>query len=500
MRSKCSFAVFLLLAVAITAAACTGTDPETSQAIAETESTTPSDEPATSGSTQADDKPAAEQPEPAGSAESVLFASIVDAARAHTQARIDAVWATFEAATLDTGREAALRGPTVEALGEVSAALSQYADELDGLDVPERFEAERDRHTAEIRRAVGLMNFARAAASTGDEAHFIEVQDEADAIFVALASELSAEYADAAFVSPVDSGYSFTTAFGDLVAAELAYLEGVNAALREFDRRNATFGRVIGRAYTSEEALLTALYEAGAGDAFAAVRSVAETLVPPPALEDSHTRWLGQLEEQVALDEAIGRAARDGDAAAFVAANLKLGLTTVDDAATLHPAFFGIAIARRVSLGGGLEKRLGEAIGPYEAGLFDALLELTLKDPVGTLFPAFEVPASESTLARGVGLAGPDLVAALESIRATVNSLDPPADQATTHATVVQHLDDLQTILGRVLAAAAEGSLATMRVELSAATGAYCDARAALAGTESVTDIYFEARPGLCTG
>ena len=149
------------------------------------------------------------------------------------------------------------------------AANVAYAAELEALDAPERFRADHARHIAGMAEMVTNFDQLIAATEARDSEEADALERSRQSIERNLEAELSPDYvALLSFLQ--DDGVSFT----DATAEETEYFDAVAAAGEEFAKRNSAFGAALQRSYTSTEALLNALYDAGAGEAVAAVQEV----------------------------------------------------------------------------------------------------------------------------------------------------------------------------------------------------------------------------------
>ena len=157
---------------------------------------TPDSEPVGSIRSQAGEQPSAD------TGESVFFRSLVKAAQTEAQAALDAAIASAELTGRGAVPAAALRDPVALSLARVETTLSGYADQLERINAPARFNAERNARAAELRRAVRVFGMMRAAAEAGDGDQYVILRNEASGVFAALLYELSDEYAEIAFVAP----------------------------------------------------------------------------------------------------------------------------------------------------------------------------------------------------------------------------------------------------------------------------------------------------------
>lgn len=457
------------------------------------------------GSGDSESPPPSQPTEPSAAVEAETAASLtsefetaVRAARDEAQRMIDEANRELELAGQGLGMEAFLMGPLAENLGEMVTVLNEYVEQLRELEVPAEYREDVSRQVARLDELIDLTEEEQTAAAAGDDARASELVEQRAELLALLASDLSPEYAELAFVTPIEG--EFVSLFGELSEQELAYLDGVRAAENQFARRNADFGRALRGQYASPEALLKALYDAGAGEAFAAVRDVALTLEPPPSFERDHERWLSQLDELVRTDELIGKAARDGDMSGFLANNVRLALVGLPDAADVTPSF-AAALQPGSPLAAELDPQTPVAQTAYGHDLFGALKEFAMVDPSDALIPLFELPAPDETKAASIRETGEELIAVSEEERSSMVGLEPPEEYETDHETIIGYLDDFLAQIEALVAAARADDFASARVEWDRITDIYCTATASL--SESIlpaADIYFDPNDPDCAG
>ena len=202
-----------------------------------------------------------------------------------------------------------------------------YAAEVEALVAPEEFRADQARHLRGLQEIAANIDATVAADAARDQEQVDALFRESESLGRNMIADLSAEYAALAFLGTDPFA---TDQLVGLSPEEAEYFDQVAAANAEFGRRNSAFGAALGQSYTSTEGLLNALYEAGAGEAYAAVHEVAVAIEPPPRFAADHELFLVVLEEQVRIDRLIGEAARDGDIVKFEVNNHLLGLVTPD--------------------------------------------------------------------------------------------------------------------------------------------------------------------------
>jgi hypothetical protein len=270
---------------------------------------------------------------------------------------------------------------------------------------------------------------------------------------------------------------------------EQVYLQGVADATDEFLFRNQQFGRALEGTYPSSAAQMNALYEAGAGDAFAAVRDLARELDPPERFADEHRIWLANLDRQVAVDRLIGENARDGDAAGFLANNIRLGLA-VEPYPEIDPAF-GSALGPG-SLGERLDPSDVEALGSYGEALF-GLLRNYLNPPQTAanafLFPGVPVEEAMAAVVETSDLLSSEFAGSVSELE----TMTPPEDLQPSHERLVAYFDEQGANLDALIEASAAGDGGAIFGITESMRVAYCSATSDLTGAiEPVTSIHFD--------
>ncbi len=485
-----------MIVIALMVAACGGGDDATSEPTRAAES------PAAEETVEA---PTEAPPTDGTDSTSATFEDTVRAARDAARAEIDEAEQKIGDDTVELSPEQSLMGPVADGIATIAAVMTDYTELLESLDAPPELAAEIERHVAELRATITRQEAATAAASAGDDARLTELSDEVALQTANLVAALDPSYAEFAFLSPFGSDQGDFSEFSELDEAEIAYLEGVRSAQNEFDERNANFGRAIQRTYVNDEALLRALYEAGAGEAFAAVQTVALELDPPERFADDHARWLLLLEEQVRLDRLIGEAARDGDRVGFETNNIRLGLLGFPEATEVDPAF-GAALKPGSPVGRSLELDEGVPEEPYLFDLFDILFVHQLKNPGSLFFAASDDPGAPAPVAAIIAATGDEVVAAQVATIDAVATLTPPDAYVTDHERILRFFDEELALMEEVVVIAkAEGEggdSAATRQALDANSGPespYCGVVSELSDEiRPATDVFFDADAPFC--
>ena len=423
------------------------------------------------------------------------FRTAVTEARDAAQAAIDRAIEAIEAGGAFVAAEAALMGPVAENLPLMAEQVAGYADRLEAFDVPETFAGDVALHVETLREIAANLEKAAAAAEVADDAVVTESGDLNAEALARLAAGLSPGYAEMAFVS-VFPDVEFVALFGGSTEEELAYLSGVADARDEFGARNADFGRALRGSYSSPEDLLRALYEAGAGTAFAAVEEKALTLEPPVRFQDEHVWWLSRAAELSRLDGLIGEAARGGDVVGFLANNIRLGLVA-GPYPDLDPAF-GSAVQPGSSLGVRLDPAAPISRTAYGVALFDAL-RAAVSHPLDVA-SAFDMPGAQlETSMQAVSETGDELLAALADLRLAVEGLTAPDEYTADQQLILEFLDTEGSTLEELIAASTAGDGDSIFASLEARRVNYCSTAASLSDAVGpAADVYFDTGPDIC--
>jgi hypothetical protein len=312
-------------------------------------------------------------------------------------------------------------------------------------------------------------------------------------------ADVSPQFAEY-IVAPLDPGGA--SLFSDLDAVEADYLDAVVLGMNEFGRRNRVFGAVPERSYSSDQLLLPALLDAGAGEALASAQAVIVDIEPPATFAVGHARLLEYLSEVVGVDSKIAKAASNGDVVGFEVANYDLSLAAARFSLEAAPALASIVIG------------LGQTVpaedapgGSFGQGLYTELRvfrALALQVQVGSgVFPF----VSEEAIADALTRVMPIAIGLTDGTITAVEALDPPAQMANGHERPLVYLSELRLLGQNVLDAAhaidldalrGYGRLGGFTAEL-AKTKLWCTARSDLSNDpiEPVTASFFEPFGGV---
>jgi hypothetical protein len=180
------------------------------------------------------------------------------------------------------------------ALETARAALQEALDLYQVLGPPERFAADHERTEQYFEDQIEAWTRQQAAADDGNAELVAEIDLELQSLTRQVLADVSPQFAEYIFAPLDPAGASL---FSDLDAVVLG--------MDEFGRRNRAFGAVLERSYSSDQLLLRALLDAGAGEAFASAQAVIVDIEPPATFAAGHARLLEYLVEAVAIDSEI---------------------------------------------------------------------------------------------------------------------------------------------------------------------------------------------------
>lgn len=340
-------------------------------------------------------------------------------------------------------------------LGEVIALQNDAIARYEALEPPPAFANDHERGIRFLREQIDLWEQQQKAADDRDAPRFVQLDLELQSLTREALTELSAEFLEAFSEGP---NAAIATSLGGLSDDDAAYLDAVAAGWDEFGRRVRDFRAALGRSYGSDEQLLAALLDAGAGEAFAAARDVIVEIDPPDGYADAHERLLDYLDETVALDTEIAEAAENGDVVGFEVTDFELRLAGARFVLDVPPAL--------ASIFGDIEQLVPPDDlpgGDFGADLWEALRRfrvLALRVDIGS--GAFPVVRDETTAA-ALAAVMPTVIDVTEQSRSEVEALTPPTGFEGGHERLVAYFDEVLALRRSTLDAAREGDLESLR-------------------------------------
>lgn len=385
---------------------------------------------------------------------------------------------------------AGTEGQSFEALlpefsSALEVAIAADRDSLvrfEALDPPELFVADHERFIVFVMDQIGAVTRQRAAADAGDTELIAQIDIEVASMVRGALADLSPAFGR--HVARSANAVADAALFAGLTAEETDYFDDVATGWDEFGRRNRAFSQALSRSYTSDELLLLALLDAGAGEAFAAAQAVMVQIDPPPSYVDGHAQLLALFDELVALDAEIAEAARNGDVVGFEVANYAIRVAQSRFILEAPPSLVAVngptelLVPPEDLAGGAYGQALWEALQRFDILAFDQTIS-------SGVFPV----VSDEKLAQAMAEVMPTAIEFTEQAVASVDALAPPAEFEAGHDRVLAYLGGLVELRQSILQAATTGDLEALRTygELGSfqaeryETELFCAARADLA-------------------
>jgi hypothetical protein len=379
------------------------------------------------------------------------------------------------------------------ALGKAISVQQDAIARYEALAPPQKLAADHERHIQVLRDQIEAWTRQQAAADAGDTELVAQIDLELQSLTRQALADLSSGFAQ--YIVD-ESAEVFGELFAGLDSDETNYLNAVAEGWDEFARRNRDFGAALQQSYANDEALLQALLNAGAGEAFAVVRAVIVEIDPPASYADGHDRLVAYLDETVALDSIIAKAAENGDVVGFEVANYELALAGARFTLEAPPSLVSV-ISDPVDQvpppglpGGTYGDDLWQALGRFRT--------LALRQQIFSgVFPV----VSEGNQAATIAAVMPTTIQLTNETIAEIEALEPPAELQKGHVRILAYLGELLNLRRSVLQAATIGDLDALRTygELGgfaaqrAETELWCEALADMADDpiEPITATFF---------
>jgi hypothetical protein len=431
------------------------------------------------------------------------FEAVLAAARDETQVALDAANLASEEGATDMSPEQWAMGPLAGHLPTSVAELRAYAETLGSLDPPAAYRDDVAAHVQGLRSTADALAVAAEAGSAGDVVAVQAGYAAAEDLLADLASQVSPEYFDLAFVSPVRQRFA---AFKSLTPEDQAYLDGIRAARRAFQARVDGAFQDVGpfESYASPGALMQAFYEAGAGEALPATEAEIRALTPSERFADEHAWLLLHAAEDSRLDRLIGEAARAGDAVTFwsidnrLRANHELG-----EAGRIYPELdpaFGEAYEPGSPLAATLDTATPVGRDAYGLELFDVLRNYAWTDASAIAAGTFSLPATPLSMQLEVLAINADMIEdAWSDFESRMTALEAPFEFAADHARILGYVEEQGALLGDLLEAGRTGDPGAVFPVLEDMRQSFCSASTDLSdGIAPATSVYFDETLPLC--
>ncbi len=279
-----------------------------------------------------------------------------------------------------------------------------------------------------------------------------------------------------------------------------AYLSELGPAFKRSDANFDKFNAALARSFSSPEAILSALVEAGAGTSFDPVLEALREIEPTERIAEDHRTLVEGVARMVEADQRIGDAAADGDIVAFELGNMNLGLVQgtmrlelSSEACNALPSEqlfcapdselpggdYGAALNDVMrGLAAGLPPRMG-VLGNSPQGSFAALTYVLLYSPeeLVAVYSAVDADAKSS----------------LADAASAVNDLKPPDDFMADHERLQAWFDEASDILEALFLTTGEDD-GNQRDSLQAQFGsAHCSAAEDFSSeTSALVGVFFD--------
>ena len=230
-------------------------------------------------------------------------------------------------------------------------------------------------------------------------------------------------------------------------AQEREYFESVRAARALTEENFENFGAIFSQIWPVREALMSALVEAGVGDAFDGTVAALQEITPPVDLETDHELLLAGTTELSQLDQQAADAVKADDLITFSRYNGQLGIVGQRMLGRLSPAY-----CSSLSEPGEDPASACRSQDPVPGGTYGAELHEELR----AFFPAFMLVASVTAfslslspeeLAMVIQTDIPEATSLIEDLRERVGALTPPDEFEADHDRLLAFFDALSDLL-----------------------------------------------------
>lgn len=395
-----------------------------------------------------------------------------------------------EAASL--GSETTLLRRIEEIVPQIIAARSGAIDEFVDLAVPEQYTADHARYLDGTRQRVALLEQILGAATDSDLVRISELLEEIGVVERETVNALAAEFVAIAFTA--ESTALLASLASGLDAEQQAYVEELRQGALEFQRRAQAFGSAFAQAYPTAERLLSALADAGAGEAMAAAYDVIVEIEPPASMAEDHALVVSYYEEAVRIDRLIGEATRSGDAAAFLINNALLQYAAAPVMFEVSPAVCNVLFSPALCATG-----VDVPEDAYERELRFAIRELAARfGPAGPWDTFGLLPAGSQAATAAAALElGPAAIATVREVRDRVAAVQPSDALGADHQALVAYLDAVLAQQQDIVASADRADTEGVRAGIAATAQALCEASTALSRrARPAVGFYFGPEPG----
>ena len=253
------------------------------------------------------------------------------------------------------------------------------------------------------------------------------------------------------------------TAAPELTQEERTYRDQVRVAFRGSDVNFQRFEAALAQSFSSPEAILSALVEAGAGTTFDPVLERLEELEPTERFAADHEIFVQSVRAMVAADQGIGAAAADDDIVGFELGNIDLFLAQLAMRFELSAEACGFVSdlsefcePDRELPGGEYGAELHEVMRTFSAE-FNPRVGVLNEGPGGVFLALTFVPLyTAEEVADLYGAVEAEIMAALAAATSAVDDLEPPDEFKADHELLLTWLDETSDIFGALFRATGE--------------------------------------------
>ncbi len=224
-------------------------------------------------------------------------------------------------------------------------------------------------------------------------------------------------------------------------AREIEYFESVRAARALTDENFENFGAIFGRVWPIREALISALVQAGVGDAFDSTVAALQGITPPVDLETDHELLLAGTIELSQLDQQAADAVKADDLITFSRYNGHLANAVERMLGRLSPAYCSSLSEPGEGPSSACESQDPVPGGTYGEELHEELRAFTPAFRLVGSATAFSLSLSPEEIALVIQTDIPEAISLIEDIRERVGALTPPDEFEADHDRLLAFFD-----------------------------------------------------------
>ena len=308
----------------------------------------------------------------------------------------------------------------------------------------------------------------------------------------ACSSGSDAEPADtpaAAVVNTTDQDEAY---YAELAAAQ---------ALTRANFRN--FGEIFSSSWPIRSALISALLDAGVGNAFFDGLEALKQIQPPPHLQTVHQSIVDANQRLYDLDSDAADAVRKGDLAAFTLINGQMSEVSLNNLMSL-PAAVCNSFTPAEAPQRNPACRSGEPLpgGEYGEQLSNLLRAFEPRFGGASGVLTFPLSLSEEELIQVFSTISSDIEALVAEIQSGLANLTPPSSMQDDHQRLTGYFQVMRDGFSQVNALTSSGDITEARMILQSSQGIYCETRGSFASAEFkvLIGLRFQGGPMICEG